>query len=452
MHKQMHQGLLAIFATVALTSASGSVFAEISAQDLARLGKDLTPVGAEKAGNADGSIPAWEGGLTNPPAGFDPAKGYANPFASEKPLYTITATNLQQFQALLAPGQIEMLKRYPGYKMKVYPTHRTAALPKQEYDDILGEVQKIKLVEGGMGVANLFRSSVPFPAPKSGEEVIYNHEYRFTGLSVQREFVMFPTQTNGTFTAIKWAESRTWGKAMPGSLPNQVAYYMQRTLSPSNVAGEGVLLMDVSDSSIGTRKTWTYNPGQRRVLRAPDVAYDTPQFNSDGLGTIDSYDMFNGKLDRYDWKLVGKKEMLISYNNYDLTSKSLKYADIVQPNHLNQDIPRYEKHRVWIVEATLKPGIRHIYAKRIFYVDEDTWQIAHGDLYDGRGDLWRVQENHAANLYDVLIRTTAAQVDYDLQARRSFVMFLMNEEKRSEYNVKRTLNDFTVDNLRRSSN
>jgi hypothetical protein len=442
----------AVFAGAALALAAGSSWAEMTPQELARLGKDLTPVGAERVGNADGTIPAWDGGLTKPPAGFNVAKGYANPFAAEKPLYVITGANLQQYQALLAPGQIEMLKRYPEYKMKVYATHRTAALPPQEYEDIKSEARDTKTVGPGMGVAKLFKSTVPFPIPKNGLEIMYNHEYRFSGQSIQREFVIFPVQTNGGFTPIKWSESHTWGKAMPGSEPNQIAYYLQRTLSPSNVAGEAVLLLDVADSTIGTRKSWTYNPGQRRVLRAPDVAYDTPQFNSDGLGTIDSYDMFNGKGDRYDWKLVGKKEMLISYNNYDMTSKALKYTDVVKANHLNQDLPRYEKHRVWVIEASLKTGARHIYAKRIFYVDEDTWQIAHGDLYDGRGNLWRVQENHAVNPYDVLINATAGQVDYDLQARRAFVMFLMNEEKPAEYSVKRTLADFSVDNLRRSSN
>ena len=441
-----------VLAGAALAVAAGGSRAEMTPQELARLGKDLTPVGAERAGNADGSIPPWDGGLAKAPAGFNPAKGYANPFAAEKPLYVITAANLQQYQSLLAPGQIEMLKRYPDYKMKVYASHRTAALSAQEYEAIKSEAHDIKTVGAGMGVTHLFKSTVPFPMPKNGLEIIYNHEYRLTGQSVQREFVIFPVQSSGGFTPIKWSESRTWGRAIPESEPNQVAYYLQRTLSPSNVAGEAVLLLDVADSTVGTRKSWTYNPGQRRVLRAPDVAYDTPQFNSDGLGTIDSYDMFNGKADRYDWKLVGKKEMLISYNNYDMSSKSLKYADIAKASHLNQELPRYEKHRVWIVEATLNPGIRHIYSKRVFYVDEDTWQIAHGDLYDGRGNLWRVQENHALNAYDVLVTTTAGQVDYDLQARRAFVMFLMNEEKPVEYNVKRTLADFSVDNLRRSSN
>ncbi|MCY1307745.1 hypothetical protein D9M70_576990 [compost metagenome] len=161
--------------------------------------------------------------------------------------------------------------------------------------------------------------------------------------------------------------------------------------------------------------------------------------------------MFNGVPDRFDFKLVGKKEMIISYNNYDLTSKSLKYTDIVQQNHLNQELPRYEKHRVWVVEATVKPGMRHVYAKRVLYIDEDTWQIAHGDLYDGRDSLWRAQENHSVNFYDVSIISTAAQVDYDLQARRAFVMFLANEEKPVKYD-KRPRSFYTQENLRRTSN
>ncbi|MCY1483385.1 hypothetical protein D9M68_169650 [compost metagenome] len=447
--KQRHC-LLARLAIVAWLCSS-TAHAETSAQDLDRLGKDLTPTGAEMAGNADGSIPAWDGGITKAPADFDPNKGYTNPLASEQPLYTITSENFAQYEQLLAPGQIEMLKRYPSYKMKVYPSHRTLALPQEEYDNIKAEAPGIQAVPGGRGLRNLRKSTVPFPVPKDGLEVVFNHEYRNIGSSFQREFVIFPVQSSGSFTPIKWFESRTYGKVLPDSPPSIVVYYLQRTLSPSNVAGEAVLLHEVFDNSAETRKTWTYNPGQRRVLRAPDVGYDTPQFNSDGLATIDSFEMFNGVPDRFDFKLVGKKEMIISYNNYDLTSKSLKYTDIVQQNHLNQELPRYEKHRVWVVEATVKPGMRHVYAKRVLYIDEDTWQIAHGDLYDGRDSLWRAQENHSVNFYDVSIISTAAQVDYDLQARRAFVMFLANEEKPVKYD-KRPRSFYTQENLRRTSN
>jgi hypothetical protein len=188
------------------------------------------------------------------------------------------------------------------------------------------------------------------------------------------------------------------------------------------------------------------------VLRAPDISYDSPGLGADGLRTTDDYDGFNGAPDRYDWKLVGKKEMYVSYNNYKLTSKSEKYSDIVRPGHLNQDLVRYEPHRVWVVEATLKAGKRHVYAKRTFYVDEDSWQIAHSDAFDGRGELWRVHETESVQYYDVPTMWVAGEAIYDLQARRYLVMALTNQEKPMRFNYKVDSSYFTADNLRRLSN
>ena len=84
-------------------------------------------------------------------------------------------------------------------------------------------------------------------------------------------------------------------------------------------------------------------------------------------------------------KHLGKKEMYIAYNTFDMLSTSLKYTDIVKPGHLNPDLMRYEPHRVHVIEATLKPGQRHIYAKRVAYIDEDTWQIGVVDHFDVAG-------------------------------------------------------------------
>ncbi|MYA89154.1 MAG: DUF1329 domain-containing protein, partial [Boseongicola sp. SB0662_bin_57] len=44
--------------------------AELPASQIARLGADLTPLGGERAGNASGTIPAWNGGITRPPRGY----------------------------------------------------------------------------------------------------------------------------------------------------------------------------------------------------------------------------------------------------------------------------------------------------------------------------------------------------------------------------------------------
>src|SRR5512140_1805085 len=117
-------GAVAVAAAFAAPAA-----AELGAADLAKLGTTLTPVGAEKAGNAAGTIPAWDGGITKPPAGYQPGGHYPDPFAGDKPLFTITGQNLDQYKANLSEGQVAMLKKYPDWKMNVYPSHRTASFP-----------------------------------------------------------------------------------------------------------------------------------------------------------------------------------------------------------------------------------------------------------------------------------------------------------------------------------
>ncbi|MFI4940023.1 MAG: DUF1329 domain-containing protein [Burkholderiales bacterium] len=439
---------LTALATLAFSIASFNAMAA----DVDRLGKDLTPVGAEKAASADGLIPEWDGGLTKAPAGFNPKSGYADPFASEKPTLTITAANMAQYKDKLSAGQMEMLKRFPDYKMNVYASHRTAAYPQSLYENVKAEAGKIHLAEGGNGVQGLVHSNIPFPIPKSGVEVIWNHVMRYRGSSLERYSATFPVQANGNFTPVTLTEKFLMATSVANPEPNRLFYYMGLITGPSSVAGEDLLVIDPIDQVKETRLAWLYNPGQRRVMRAPDIAYDSPGQGADGLRTTDDYDGFNGAPDRYDWKLVGKKEMYVAYNNYKLTSKSLKYTDIIRPGHLNQDLVRYEPHRVWVVEATLKPGKRHVYAKRIFYVDEDSWQIAHTDVYDGRGELWRVHEIDAVQFYDVPTPWIACEASYDLQARRYLVTALTNQEKPVKFNFKLESSYFTVDNLRRLSN
>ncbi|MES2261763.1 MAG: DUF1329 domain-containing protein [Pseudomonadota bacterium] len=428
-------------------------FAQLApAADADRLGKDLTPMGSERAGNADGGIPAWDGGLAKAPAGFDPKAGYIDPYAGDKPLYTITVANMAQYKGRLAAGQMEMLKRFPGYKMVVYPSRRTAAYPQTVYDSVKAEAGRIVLADGGNGVRNVEHSSIPFPQPKSGVEVIWNHLMRYRGGSIQRFSTEFPVQANGAFTPLTRTETVAYAHAMANPEPNRLVYYTSTITGPSSVAGESILVIDPVDQVREARKAWAYNPGQRRVLRAPDMGYDAPGIGADGLRTSDDYDGFNGSPDRYDWKLLGKKEMIISYNNYKLMSKSVRYTDLIRPAHLNQDYVRYELHRVWVVEATLKAGQRHIYARRTFYVDEDSWQIAHADAYDGRGELWRVHEVEAVQSYDAPALYVAGDVFYDLQARRYLVTGLTNQEKPMKYGVKLDTSYFTPDNLRRLSN
>ncbi|MEM7612459.1 MAG: DUF1329 domain-containing protein [Pseudomonadota bacterium] len=405
-----------------------SALAEISPEQAARLGGDeLTPIGAQRAGNADGTIPPWTGGIETLPAGYTTGDPLIDPFADDTPLFTITAENAEQYADKLTPGQLALLRRYPDtFRMPVYQTRRSAAFPQSVYDEVKAGAVTARMVGGGNGLTDV-QSDFPFPIPESGQEVIWNHILRYRGGSLRRTYTQIPVQANGAFSPVVFQDQLTWGRALEGSPPNRLFYYKQTIKAPARLEGDVLLVHENIDQVAEPRAAWVYNAGQRRVRRAPDIAYDGPGTASDGLRTADDLDMFNGAPDRYDWTLVGKKEIYIPYNAYRLLDKSLRYRDILTKGHMNPDYLRYELHRVWVVEATLKDGQRHVYAKRVFYVDEDQWQIAIADLYDGRGELWRVKEAHAMTHYQVKVPWFGVEVSHDLISGRYLPIGLDNE-------------------------
>ncbi|TNF83357.1 DUF1329 domain-containing protein [Pseudomonas sp. ICMP22404] len=447
----MHNKMILPFSLAAfLLVISLPSFAKATPEELAHLGQDLTPIGAKMAGNADGSIPPWNGGITQPPAGFDVKKGWLDPFSADKPLFTITAANAAQYRDKLAPGQLALLQKYPEYKMNIYPTRRSAGYPQTVYDAVKAEAANADTANGGNNVINVSKSSVPFPLPKNGVEVIWNNAFRYRTRGVVRYQTNFPVQANGAFTPLRSVERLFYPISMEHPPENLLFMYRATFTAPSSIAGENVLIHESIDQVKQPRKAWVYNPGSRRVLRAPEIAYDNPSTGSDALATTDDYDGYNGAPDRYDFKLLGTREMYIAYNNYKLTDKSLKYSEIIKPNVINQDLVRYELHRVWVVEGTLKPGASHIYAKRVFFVDEDSWQIAHGDQYDGRGELWRVKELYGVQYYDAPTFWMAGTSQYDLQSRRYYSSALTNEEPPIEWNAALGLEDFSTGVLKRN--
>jgi hypothetical protein len=421
-----HPKALLITSALAL-SISSITQASVSSEEAARLGQDLTPVGAEKAGNAAGTIPAWTGGLSTSP------DRYTNPYADEAPLFTITASNANQYKGSLSPGQLAMLAKYPDtFKMNVYPTHRSAALPTKLYEHITKNATAAELIQQGNGISGA-TEAVPFPIPANGLEVIWNHMTRFRGGSLERTFVQVPVQASGNFTAVKINEKMSWPTYLkepydPKSDDNILFYFVQKVEAPARLTGNVLLVHETMNQITQPRQAWTYNAGQRRVRRAPQIAYDAPGTATDGQRTTDNLDMFNGAPDRYNWDLVGKQELYIPYNSFKLADRGLKYDDILQAGHLNPELTRYELHRVWKVEATLKEGARHVYAKRTFYIDEDTWQAAIVDHYDGRGELWRVGVEHEFQYRDVNVPWTVAEMLYDLQSGRYLAGSLTNEE------------------------
>ena len=447
----MQHKLLLKAGCLSLGLLAGQVMAAVSADQVARLGADLTPMGAEKAGNADGSIPAWTGGLATNAGALDTAGFLADPYAGEKPLFTITAQNAEQYEAKLTPGQLAMFKRFPdSYRIPVYPSHRSAAYPAEVLAAVKANAGATHLAEGGNGLEN-FKVSIPFPIPQNGLEAIWNHVTRYRGKTMLRTTAQMNPQSNGDYTISYMKEQFAFPFGLkdydPAKMDNILYYFRQEILSPPRRAGSVMLVLETINQVKEPRMAWMYNAGQRRVRRAPQVAYDSP--GAEGMRTYDDFDMFNGSPDRYDWKLLGKQELYIPYNSFALDSPRAKYADIVKPGHLNPDYTRYELHRVWHVEATLKPGQRHIYSKRDLYIDEDSWQVAEADAYDGRGSLWRVSEGHARPFYDQQFTWLTAETHYDVLSGRYTVSGLRNEEKGAyRFDLDSTSNDFTPSALR----
>ncbi len=415
-----------IFGTLALAGLLvghvASVQAAVSAEEAAKLGATLTAMGAEQAGNADGSIPAYTGGLTTAPAGY--VKGSAallDPYADEKPVLMINAGNAAQYADKLTEGLKAMFKSNADFRINVYPTHRSMAFPQAVQDNTVKNATRTKLTDDGMGVTDAW-GGIPFPIPQNGNEAMQNHLLRYRGVSARVPHMsVFYIDSNGKRQETVGSEADEWpyyGKSEEQK--NDVLFRAYATyVVPARRVGEAAILLDPVNNSASGRRAWLYLPGQRRVRVAPDIAYDTPNPSSGSMSTYDDNYMFNGKLDRFDWKLIGKREMYVPYNTYRLTFAA-NTDDLSSPKSVNPDHSRWELHRVWVVEGTLKDGKRHVYSKRTFYLDEDSWYILASDQYDGRGQLWRTGFNYLAPSYDALA-PVAFNVGYDLIAGSYYI-------------------------------
>ena len=426
--------------------------AGIGEDQIKRLGKDLTPLGAERAGNAEGTIPAWTGGITAPPAGYVQGEHHRDPYADDEPLFVINADNLKEHRDRLSVGLQRMIETYPTFYLPIYPSRRSAAAPQRIYDATRRIAATARLVDDGNGVEGAVIGA-PFPIPQNGQQVIWNHLLRYRGETLECVTGQAAVTRGGDYTMVKFGLTFELRYALPAMTPekldNTTFLFKQKVLAPARLAGDILLVHETMNQLRDPRRAWTYNPGQRRVRRAPNVAYDNPGTTSDGLRTSDQYDMFNGAIDRYDWKLLGKREMYVPYNAYRLHSDTLSFSDILHPLHLNPENLRYELHRVWVVEATLKEGARHIYKRRTLYVDEDSWHILLADIYDNRDQLWRVSEGHVINYYQKPLTWLTLEVHTDLQAGRYLALGLNNEYDMCSWDAEVTSRDFTPGALRR---
>ncbi|MCU0124972.1 DUF1329 domain-containing protein [Pseudomonas vlassakiae] len=397
----------------------------------APLRADLTPVGAERGASNDGRIPAWSGGLQAGQVSLAVNGTPLDPYADEQPLYVITASNYTQYRDQLTAGQVALLKRYPqSFRLPVYPSHRSVAVPSQVGEWARHNALSARLVNDGNGVQG-FSGVLAFPRPDNGLQVLWNHLTRPRNGSYSLASDSITPRGDGRYATISLQQTFARPDVLQDGQAGNVLYYLSyRMTAPSRLAGDAVVLHETLDQVAQPRLSWLYSSSQRRVRRAPALAYDSITPGTAGLRTADSRDMFNGAPDLYQWTLVGKKALHIPYNSYRLASPLLGYAALIGPGHVNPQPTRYELHRVWEVVGTLKPGARHIYASRRYYLDEDSWAIVEADFFDHQGALWRTAQAHSYYHVTGQALVNAMEAIYDLRTGRYQLSGLTNEQPR----------------------
>jgi hypothetical protein len=413
-----------------LALAASPALAKVSEEEAARLGRDLTPIGAERAGNAEGTIPEWTGGITERPEGWKVGDPRVDPFKDDAKLFSIDRSNVDQYADKLSPGQVALIQQLDGYRMDVYPTRRSCGYPEWVYQATRKNATTAELDADQVYLAKGW-NSILFPIPNNGAEIMFNHQYAFfTEGKVEHYALMTPTKA-GDMTPTRMSltyhtrmfnpEVKTFEEAEGRS----ASVILERT-SPPRIAGQVVLVHEMVNEQ---RRAWLYNPGQRRVIRTPTVAYDNPLSGTESLMTNDQVRLFNGIIDRFDWKLVGKQELYVPYNAFQINHGQIQsYKEMFGPSYPRRELIRYELHRVWVVEATRKKGKRHVFSKRVLYLDEDSWTALVSDLYAEDGTLWRVMEGLMVPIAEVPTCNMEGSFSYDLVAGR-YVADRVNAEE-----------------------
>ncbi len=416
-----------------LLAFAGHGLAAVGEQEAARLGKELTPVGAERAGNKEGTVPEWKGGLPKGKHKLGDAR--VDPFAADKPLFSIDAGNVDKYKDKLADGAVELIKTRKGYRMDVYPTQRSCGYPDSVYVQTRQNATLAKLTTDGKdNLAQAVGGGFPFAIPKNGAEAVWNHRLRWQGEGRIEYYQTNFINPDGTFYGLaqdQWM-IMPFASAKAKSIDDVGDVQMKiLNVATAPAARTGEVIMAHYFMNKGN-DAWMYFPGQRRVRRLPAFEYDNPIPGYENLETADQYPMFAGMLDRYNWKLVGKQEMYIPYNSFKFVAKR-KVSEVYGGLYPNRDLMRYELHRTWKVEATLKQGMRNMFAKRVFYIDEDTWMIMAADLYDAQGKLWRVMEASIYPAVELGACVSQEFMSWDLNVNRYMAENATQESKPTDW-------------------
>lgn len=429
----------------AITLSTGA-FAKVSQKEADKLGTELNPLGGSMKGNAAGTIPDWTG-APKIPSGYKKGQPYIDPYADEKPLFTIDGSNYKKYEKNLSVGQVAMFEKFPKtFKMLVYPTHRTADFPDHVKKGIKVNAVNAELKKNNDHVVNA-KFAIPFPIPQTPYEIIWNHflGYRPAGTTDYVSSAYVTTNGQKNISTSRWTVHDFFAAGIEGDLSIAV---LIEYLTPARIAGGVILVHDGYDRSKG-RQAWTYNPGQRRVRRAPGIEFDGPVTGAGGSIVADDVVMFNGSMARFSFELVGQREMYVPYNAFKMTTKAATADKFLTKGHPDPSVKRYELHRVWVLEGKLKEGASHIYSKRTLFADEDGFQILLSESYDQSGKLWRFNENHVVLYYDVPTTGTAGQIYHDVQNGKYYVARMFADTEPPQFSEKgKPMQFFTPSALR----
>ncbi len=443
-----------------LTTLTSSIcLAKVSEHTAQLLGATLTPLGAEVAGNADTSIPAWTADRLVDSNGTSSSRievTMPEAFFADQPLFSITSENYQNHADKLSEGQKALLSSYRDtFTIPVYPSHRNGQYSKWTEVQTRWNATHTNLIGDSDGLSE-YSGGVPFPIPHDGEEVMWNAKLNHPVKSLDILFDEVAVFSNGVntrhrrhvlfetpFAYTDYPVGTTMDKIGP-----KVGLFLIDTISPIREKGKKILVQELFDGRGYSRNAWMYMPGVNRVRRLPEAGFDMPD-GPGGLKTADDNLGFNGSMKRYRWQLIGKKEVYIPYHNNRFDTPMLQYTELLTPLHISPDFMRFELHRVWVVEASLKSGHRHLYAKRRFYIDEDSWLVMLIDTYDNRGELWRVGIQNT--VYDSHVKGYIVRnlIMHDLQTKAYVVSGLVNDTRPPRFNHEpKGIDFFTPSNLR----
>jgi len=396
-------------AGVCLAAVGWSLWAvaAVTPEQAAHLGQDLTPIGAERAGNQDGSIPAYEGGETPLPGwSWGKVRSQYSNFKDEKPLFSIDASNVSRYAEHLTEAQIVALQTVPGYRMDVYPSHRTCNIDPVYAERSRQNATEARIGADGWSLEHARTAGVPFPIPQSGVQALYNSRFRPQGIGYvfdKGTTMISPRPGSREFTAYAWhlvtyLSSQRADKASVES-DGAIEFYVHYAFAePAAMRGQAFIGISYVNKSL---ESYYYFPGQRRVRRMPNYVFDAPVVGFENQYLNDEQLMLWSTLDRFEYRLLGKKEIYIENNALRMLDFDASPAQVFGKSFVDPAYRRFELHRVWVVDAKLKPGTNHLVPHRVYYLDEDSWSIAAVTEYDQKGRIWKLLESSLIPIWEL---------------------------------------------------